>query len=403
MRQKILRHLCMPAKGYQLMGNRAYSSGLLKWSGVTPNAIVRIRQWGYLIIAVPLLLPWVSVVMGRYTGQGDLWAWLTIGFVYLLIPLVDWLIGEDRVNANELDEQTRMKLINAAPYFKWLPIVCLPIYLGALAWSTHIFVTNPLHWTWLGMFGWLLSLGTIGVVLGINVAHELVHKDSRLEQWCGGIYLSLVTYAGFKVEHVRGNHVNVSTPLDASSARYNQSLYHFWPRAMYHNVRNAFVLEAKRLVSKGVSPWHWRNELIWWYGLSVLWASACFMVWGWVGVAFFIAQGFIAALLLETVNYLEHYGLHRRQLDNGRYERTTHLHSWNSGYLLTNLFLFQLQRHSDHHANPKRRYQDLVHHDDSPQLPAGYAAMVVLAFIPPLWRRVMNPRVQAYYGNSFDH
>jgi alkane 1-monooxygenase len=191
--------------------------------------------------------------------------------------------------------------------------------------------------------------------------------------------------------------VHVSTPEDASSSRYNQSLYNFLPQAYVRNFMNAWKLEAERLKRKGQAPVSWRNELIWWYGISLLALVAFTVAFGWLGAAFFLGQSFIAFTLLEIVNYLEHYGLHRRKLDNGRYERTTPEHSWNSNYFLTNVFLFQLQRHSDHHAFAKRRYQVLRHHDIAPQLPAGYATMVVLACIPPLWRKVMNPRVEAYY------
>jgi alkane 1-monooxygenase len=144
------------------------------------------------------------------------------------------------------------------------------------------------------------------------------------------------------------------------------------------------------------------NELIWWYAISGLFALSFFLLWGWMGALFFLLVGFVAGSTLEVINYVEHYGLHRRILDNGKYERITPAHSWNSNYFLTNLALFQLQRHSDHHAYGKRRYQVLRHYEDSPQLPGGYAAMYVLALVPPLWKKVMNPRVEAYYRGEMD-
>ncbi|MED5431852.1 MAG: fatty acid desaturase, partial [Pseudomonadota bacterium] len=144
------------------------------------------------------------------------------------------------------------------------------------------------------------------------------------------------------------------------------------------------------------------NELIWWYSISALFAVAFGALWGWQGVVFFLGQSFFAALALEIINYIEHYGLHRRVNDKGRFERVTPAHSWNSNYLLTNIALFQLQRHSDHHAYAKRRYQVLRHYEESPQLPGGYAAMYVLALFPPLWKKVMNPRVEAYYEGEMD-
>lgn len=211
-----------------------------------------------------------------------------------------------------------------------------------------------------------------------------------------------VNYATFKVEHIRGHHVHVSTPADASSSRYNQSLYSFVPQAVVRNFIAGWRLQKEYLARKGKSLWSFENELIWWYACSFVFGACFYAAFGWMGVAFYVAQGFIAGLTLEIINYIEHYGLHRRQLKNGRYESVTPAHSWNSNYLLTNLFLFQLQRHSDHHAYARRRYQVLRHYDDSPQLPAGYATMFVLAFFPPLWKRIMNPRVEAYYEGETD-
>jgi alkane 1-monooxygenase len=237
----------------------------------------------------------------------------------------------------------------------------------------------------------------VGAIMAINVGHELIHKNPIIEQWTGGLLFACVTYGGFKVEHVRGHHVNVSTPDDASSARYGQSLYKFLPHAYLHNFLNAWELESDKLKRKGKGLLSFSNELIWWYSISFIFAAICGALWGWAGVAYFFAQSFIAFSLLEVINYIEHYGLHRRKSDNGRYERTNVEHSWNSNFLLTNLFLFQLQRHSDHHAYPKRRYQILRHHDVSPQLPSGHATMVVLALLPPLWFKIMNPKVKAYY------
>ena len=216
----------------------------------------------------------------------------------------------------------------------------------------------------------------------------------------GGLLLAAVCYAGFKVEHVRGHHVHVSTPEDASSSRYGQSLYSFLPHAYKHNFLNAWRLESERLKRKGLPALHWRNELIWWYAISALFLLGFSLAFGWLGAIFFLGQSVMAFTLLEIVNYVEHYGLHRRRLDNGRYERTTPEHSWNSNFLLTNLFLFHLQRHSDHHAYAKRRYQVLRHYDSSPQLPNGYAGMIVLALFPPLWRAVMDPKVRAYYAGE---
>jgi alkane 1-monooxygenase len=274
------------------------------------------------------------------------------------------------------------------------------VWIAVLFYAGHVFMTND--YGLLGKIGWIVSIGTVGGIIAINLGHELIHKDPKVENWMGGLLLSTVTYAGFKVEHVRGHHVHVSTPDDASSSRYNQSLYDFLPKAFVRNFKNAWSLEKKYLERKGKKNISVYNELIWWYSISALFAVTFGLLWGWQGVVFFLGQSFFAALALEIINYIEHYGLHRRVNEKGRFERVTPAHSWNSNFLLTNLALFQLQRHSDHHAYAKRRYQVLRHYEESPQLPAGYATMYVLALIPPLWKKVMNPRVEAYYEGELD-
>lgn len=356
------------------------------------------KKFAYLLILVPaVLLPITSYLWNQF-GYADAWAYFPLLFVYGFIPLLDHLIGQDPVNP---DESVEVPAMSKEWYYPFLTLLALPVQFGSLIYAATVFMSDEL--SWIGQIGWLLSMGTIGGIVAINVGHELIHKDTKLEQWAGGLLLASVNYAGFKVEHVRGHHVHVSTPADASSSRYQQSLYQFLPNAFKHNFLNAWKLEAKRLKSKKLPAFHWRNELIWWYSISAIFLIAFSVLWGWKGAFFYLAQGFLAASLLEVINYVEHYGLHRRKLENGRFERPNIEHSWNSNYLVTNLFLFQLQRHSDHHAYPKRRYQVLRHHDASPQLPSGYASMIVLALIPPLWFKVMNPRVEAYYRGEEHH
>ncbi len=354
--------------------------------------MISLKKYAYAMVVVPPLLLLASEALWSRFGHADVFAWFTLAFVFGLVPLLDHIIGKDPVNP---DEDSEVPKLAEQQFYRWLTLLCLPMQWASIIYAGHIFMTTD--FSLFGQLGWLMSIGTVGGVVAINVGHELIHKDPRLEQWAGGLLLASVSYTGFKVEHVRGHHVHVSTPEDASSSRFGQSLYQFLPHAYWHNFLNAWKLEAKRLKRKGHGAFNWRNELIWWYGISALMALGCGVLWGWLGVFFFVAQSFFAFTLLEIINYVEHYGLHRRKLDNGRYERTNVEHSWNSNYLLTNLFLFQLQRHSDHHAYPKRRYQVLRHHEQSPQLPSGYASMVVLALIPPLWFKVMNPRVEQYY------
>ncbi|AZZ91366.1 alkane 1-monooxygenase [Hahella sp. KA22] len=356
-----------------------------------PQITLQIKKWGDLIFVIPLSLPILSWILTSQFGLGDASACMTILFVFGVVPVLDILIGKDASNP---DEQHHTPSLEKSLYYPLLTLSCVPAYLFLIIWGAHIFSSDLYHWA--GKAGWVISIGVVGG-LAITVAHELIHKNSILEQTAGGLLLAMVGYGGFKVEHIRGHHVNVATPEDASSSHYNQSLYHFLPRAIFSNIKNAWRLEQRRLARKGLSSLSLHNELIWWYGVSAALLAGFTSVWGLMGALFFVGQGVVAILLLETVNYLEHYGLHRCAKDDGGYERVTHQHSWNSNYLLTNLMLFQLQRHSDHHANAKRRYQALRHFEDSPQLPAGYATMVLLALAPPLWRRVMNPKVNHYY------
>jgi alkane 1-monooxygenase len=347
----------------------------------------RLKALSFLLAyLVPALMP-AAAWLGARSGHPDLAAWFPLFFLFVLLPLADYAIGTERGNPSP----SQAAALDASHWFRALTWACLPIQLALLVWSTGHFAQTPFGPA--GMLGWVLSQGVVSGVLAINVAHELIHKESRFEQFLGGALLASVGYHGFKVEHVRGHHVHVSTPEDASSARFGQSLWQFLPRALLRNTANAWRLEAARLHRAGLPALHWRNELVGWSALWLAFAAAAAVLGGGVGLAFFLLQGFFAAVSLEIINYVEHYGLERRRLEHGRYERPTHLHSWNSSYRLSNAILFQLQRHSDHHETPRRRYQSLLHHDASPQLPGGYAAMFVLALVPPLWFRVIDPRL----------
>ena len=354
----------------------------------------RLKAFGFLLVfLIPSTLP-VAAALATGPLPPDVAAWFPLVALFVALPLADYALGHDSVNVPVEQERAFAQ----SRWFRGLTVLALPVHLGVLAWSAWWFTHADLGA--LGIVGWLLSQGVVGGVLAINTAHELIHKDSRFEQSVGGVLLASVGYHGFKVEHVRGHHVHVSTPEDASSARYGQSLWHFLPRAIANNTRNAWRLEAARLRSAGLPALHWRNELVGW---TAVWLGMALGVTAWLGAAglgFFLLQGLLAAGSLEIINYIEHYGLERRKLADGRYERTTHLHSWNSDYRLSNLMLFQLQRHSDHHAFPKRPYAILRHHEESPQLPGGYAAMFVLALVPPLWFRVIHPRVEAFRARA---
>ena len=351
---------------------------------------MRWKAVGYLsIFLIPLMMP-LAAWVGQRFSLANLASWLPLFALFVVLPLADYLVGRDRHNP----ARSELAVLEAQRYYRVLTLLCLPAYLAALFYSGNYFATAGLSFS--GKLGWLISQGVVGGIVAINVAHELIHKANKLEQAAGGILLASVCYGGFKVEHVRGHHVHVSTPEDASSAQFGENVYRFVSQSVPRNVVAAFKLEAERLRKLNLPTWHWKNELLLWHGLSAL-LCVTFITWlGWTGALFFVSQSIVAFVTLEIINYIEHYGLERQRLESGRYERTTHLHSWNSNYLLTNLLLFQLQRHSDHHENPRRRYQALLHYDASPQLPGGYASMFLLALVPPLWFALINPRVRAH-------
>ena len=351
---------------------------------------MRIRDLGFLLAFTTALLPFGALSLVDAGVPLGLAVWFPLCFIFIAVPCIDALCGDELRNMPAYAQ--------AAPsryewFFRFLPLLVLPVWLATLVGCTSQFSHLPLEPV--AMIGWILSTGVIGGTLAINPAHELIHKGGRLEPLVGGILLTSVGYQGFKVEHVRGHHVHVGTPEDSSSALLGESVYAFVPRALWRNVRNAWRLEAVRLRGRGLRVLSWRNEMIAWYVLWFALMAAFYGMGGMRSLLFFLAQGVVAAATLEVINYIEHYGLERAQVAPGRYERVTHHHSWNAPQRYTNWILFNLQRHSDHHAQARRRYQDLLHHADSPQLPAGYATMFVLALLPPLWRHVMDGRAIA--------
>ena len=330
------------------------------------------------------------------SGSGVFW-WIGPMVVYGMIPLLDLVIGDDASNPPE----EVVAWLEHDRYYRWitylfLPLQFLTLFVGLWLMTRHggLPIVDRL--------GVATTLGMLNGV-AINTAHELGHKKEHLERWFARIALAPCGYGHFFIEHNRGHHVRVATPDDPATSRLGESFWRFWPRTVVGSVRNGWRLEKKRLRRMGKGSWgglSLRNDVLNAWAMTVVLWAVLVVLFGVVVLPYLLLQAVLAFSLLEAVNYLEHYGLLRATLPNGRYERVTPRHSWNNNHLTTNLFLYHLQRHSDHHANPTRRYQALRHFDNSPQLPAGYAAMVLLAYFPPLWRRVMDKRVLAHYGGD---
>ncbi|MGH3959589.1 alkane 1-monooxygenase, partial [Mycobacterium sp.] len=291
-------------------------------------------------------------------------------------------------------------------YYRYCTYIYIPFQYLSVVLGAYLFTASDLSWlgvegslSWPAKIGLVLSVGMLGGV-GINTAHEMGHKKDSLERWLSKITLAQTCYGHFYIEHNRGHHVWVATPEDPASASFGETFWEFLPRSVFGSLHSAWRLEAQRMRRLDKSPWHLSNDVLNAWLMSVVFWVVLIAVFGPALIPFVIIQAVYGFTMFETVNYVEHYGLLRQQTANGRYERCTPEHSWNSDHIVTNLFLYHLQRHSDHHANPTRRYQTLRSIDGSPNLPSGYASLIGLTYFPPLWRKVMDHRVLAHYDGD---
>jgi alkane 1-monooxygenase len=347
------------------------------------------KRWLWMLGFTVMFLPLTGVQLAELTGW-SIFYWFAPLFIYTVIPALDILIGTDPSNPPE----SAVAGLEADKYYRHIVYLAVAVEYVIWIWAFQLLATGGLNW--FEQLGLAISAGGIAGV-SINTAHELGHKTDPFERWLAKIALAPVAYGHFFVEHTRGHHVRVATPPDPASARFGETFWEFFPRTVLGSVRSAWEIEKTRLARSGKGPWTWQNDnLQAWAMTLVLWGAL--LAWlGWIVLPFLVVQAIYGFSLLESVNYLEHYGLCRQKLPDGRYERCQPHHSWNSNHVVTNLFLYQLQRHSDHHAYPTRSYQSLRHFDDCPQLPSGYASMILVAYVPWLWFRVMDPRVVAHY------
>jgi alkane 1-monooxygenase len=342
--------------------------------------------------AFPFLLVFLvpfSVLIGW--SLGGAWTFLTPLFVFGVVPLVDHAIGVAKANPSPEEEQALAR----ARFFRYVNWACAPVQVCMVIWAAWTATRGSA--SFLELSGLVLSVGICSGVIGINAAHELVHRiDNSFEPLLGRLMLATTAYAHWASEHVKGHHRNVATPEDPATARLGESFYAFLPRTVIGGLKSAWRIESSLALRRKKRPWSVSNPVVAWAAFEVLFGIGLWAFWGFGALVFYLAQALVAVCLLEAVNYLEHYGLERKRAPSGQYERVTPVHSWNADQWLTNRFLFNLQRHSDHHANPQRRYQLLRRFEESPQLPTGYAGMVPVALVPRLWRRVMDRRVAEY-------
>jgi alkane 1-monooxygenase len=345
------------------------------------------RRYWWLIGA---LSPFAGLVaFGLYMLTGWIvWLVYVPVHVYVLVPVADHLVGT--YNANLADRFAASRFYSRLmKLFVWLQLYT---FLAAL-W--FIVVEDA------SFFEQMMLAASVGIMGGIAIspAHELGHRTDRWS-WLGRMSLAQTFYGHFNIEHNRGHHRQVATPPDPASARYGESFYAFWPRVVFGSIRGAWNLEADRMRREGRRVLNRRNKTLQAWAMSIgLWGYAILYA-GFDIIPFLLVQAVIGFSMAEMVNYIGHYGLLRQKLPNGSYESVKPEHSWNSNFPVSNLFLFNLQRHPDHHCNPHRPYQVLRTVDESPNLPFGYAPMLMLGLIPPLWFRFMNPRVEAFYDGD---
>jgi alkane 1-monooxygenase len=345
------------------------------------------KRWAWALSVLYPLVPFVGMWAHAATGR-EIALGLPILINYGLMPLLDWWIGEDLNNPPE----AVVPQLEEDRYYRWLTWATVPLHFVALVGCAWWVGTHALSWWAVLLMAYVAGTDS---GLGINTGHELGHKNNPLEQWLARLVLAVPAYGHFTVEHRRGHHRFVSTPKDHASSRMGENIYQFALRELPGGMRRAWQLESERLAQRRQSRWGWHNTILQSYAITAVLQLGLVAAFGWIMLPFLALHNLIAWWQLTSANYIEHYGLLREKLPNGHFEPPQPHHSWNTNHLVTNLTLFHLQRHSDHHAFPLRRYQSLRDFKDLPQLPSGYFGMFPLAYVPPLWFKVMNPRLLA--------
>lgn len=331
-------------------------------------------------LSVPL-----SVIIGLYFK--GFWLFLTPIYIFVFIPILELILKEE--NSNYSETETASRAIN--PVFDWLLYLNLPIVFGLLVWSL-LEVSNYGFETY-EFIGLVLSVGIVLGGNGINVAHELGHRQASKERFIGKALLLPSLYMHFYIEHNFGHHLHAATKEDPATARYKQSVYSFWITSTVRQYFSAWRIQKHLLSNYKLSFFSLRNDMFWYLVLQSVYLITVFFVFGKLSLLFAVLAAITGFLLLETVNYIEHYGLLRKKKDSGRYERVKEIHSWNSNHVIGRILLYELTRHSDHHFRSSKKYQILECHDNSPQLPYGYPTSMVLSLFPPLWFSIMNKRI----------
>lgn len=315
------------------------------------------------------------------------YSFLTPVFAFGFLPFIELIIPVNKKNLTAVEEE----LAKNDTIYDWILYLHVPVQYGILSYFLYT-ITN-VQLAGYEIAGLILSMGTCCGVIGINVAHELGHRKAKSAQFLAKMLLLTSLYMHFIIEHNKGHHKNVSTEGDPSSAKLNEPLYLFYFRTIFGTMRSAWEIQLRELHQDKKSFFSWQNEMFIFQFVQILFLILIYFTFSLKALICFIPAAFVGILLLEAVNYIEHYGLRRNKTANNMYERVQPWHSWNSDHVIGRVVLYELTRHSDHHYSASRKYQILRHSDEAPQLPAGYPAMILLALIPPVYFKIMNPMI----------
>ena len=314
--------------------------------------------------------------------------WIPLIYAWIIIPLLELFIRPDSRNMSDAEEE----LARADKTYDILLYLVVILQYAALV--KFLFAMSNDNMTVRDTIGRIWVMGMLCGVFGINVGHELGHRVNRTEQFLAKMLLLTSQYMHFFIEHNKGHHKRVATPEDPSSARLGESVYSFYFRTIILSYISAWKIAANDARKNGYRTVSFHNEMIQFTIIQILFITLILLFFGWIVTLYYLAAAIIGIILLETVNYIEHYGLQRKPIGNGKFERALPAHSWNSDHVIGRLMLFELSRHSDHHYLASRKYQVLRHHDDAPQMPTGYPGMMILSLVPPVWFYIMNNRIK---------
>ena len=362
----------------------------------TGLALDKKRYWWLLSPGLPVI--GMGILAGYYFGPKSSKTVFALGgplFLHVIIPVIDAIVGADSNNPS--DEE--VSALVSDPYYDRIVKLFIPLQMAANVFAGYV-VSRPstslLDQILLGV-----SMGAINGV-AVNTAHELAHRPHKKDHYLAHATLMPLFYNHFRIEHPYGHHKRTATPEDPASSRMGETFYEFWPRTVFGGFKSAIEIETRRLKRKGLSFFSPQNELFQGWAMSASFHAVMLKLFGKEIIPYLVTQAFYGISLFEIVNYIEHYGLMRDKKADGGYTRIQPEHSWNNNNITTNLFLYQLQRHSDHHAYPTRPFQALRHFDEVPELPSGYATMLLPALVPWLWFKIMDQRVFEHYQGNLD-